>query len=53
MVLRAGVIGDEVEHDTYAMFGERGDELIQVIESAEIGMDPAVVGHVIAPVAIR
>src|SRR6478735_9254916 len=49
-VLDRGVAGDQVEQDAKAAFVRRGDELVEVVERTELGVDSCVVRNVVAEV---
>jgi hypothetical protein len=51
-VLAAGVVGDQIQQHADVAVACLGDEAVQIGESAEIGVDVAVVADVIAPVAV-
>ena len=48
----AGVVGDEVEQHADAAPSGLLDQLVEVVERAQLGMDAAVVGDVVAPVVV-
>jgi hypothetical protein len=48
-----GVVGDEVEQDADPAGACFRDEAIEILERAEVGMDPGVVRDVVAPVDVR
>src|SRR6266487_4582892 len=52
-VLDRGVTGDHVEQDAEAALVRRGDELVEVLERAELGVDRGVVRDVVAEVGER
>jgi len=52
-VLVGGVVRDEVEPGVDAVAGCLGDQAVEVGERAELGVDVAVVGDVVAPVDVR
>jgi hypothetical protein len=44
---------DEVEDDANPALARFGDEPVEVVERAQVGVDAAVVGDVVAPVDVR
>src|SRR5918999_1301529 len=52
-MLRAGVIGDEIEQDPYPAPARVGDQSIEVLHRAQIGMDALVIGDVVTPIGVR
>src|SRR6266511_2409080 len=49
----ARVVGDDVEEDPDPLPPRLRNQLIEAVEAAELGMDVAVVGDVVAPVGVR
>ena len=52
-VLVGGVVRDEVEPDLDVSHARVGDQRVEVVERAVVGVDGAVVGDVVAPVDVR
>ena len=48
-----GVVRDEIEPDADAALARGGDQRVEVVERAVVGMDVEVVGDVVAPVDVR
>jgi hypothetical protein len=43
----AGVVGDDVEEDADPVLARNGDQLVEVGQSTEVGMDGAVIADVV------
>ena len=52
-MLDRGVAGDQVEQDAEATLVRRRDELVEIVERAELRIDPGVVRDVVAEVGER
>ena len=52
-MLDAGVVRHEVEDDADVLRRRLGNQFVEVVHRAEVGMDVAVVGDVVAPVGVR
>jgi hypothetical protein len=49
----ARVIRDEIQQDPDLAAAGRDDQVVEIAERAEVGMDRAVIAHIVAPVVIR
>jgi hypothetical protein len=47
------VVRHEIEKHPDAAVAGATDQLVEIAERAQIGIDPLVVGHVVAPVRVR